>query len=626
MSNDAQPASGGATYRMLRELGARSQHSFAALRESHRAQPTELVVAQRFVRLRGGVIVSGAASAETATVLDGEAMALVLHDARCLAKNWHPNIARVKFVDLAGPDRPELTVATELLDGATLTDLFEAAHAARAGAHAPPAEPHPFPLPVLVRILLDVLTGVHALHHLRDAANVPLGAIHGALCPANVVVGKDGVARIVNVLRARPVHVDARSEAIAYAAPEAIEGEGTSDPRADVYAVGVMLWEGITGLRLYEHHDPTRVPSRQRADELTPPSLPPTSPFARLSYVAMRALAFDPALRFRSAADMAAELRKVADARLASGSAVAACVAELAGHRIRTRRSSLEPALSGTRRRASATATLQGSKHSDVMKASMQRVVPTLEAEVPLSLIAASRAGAELEAHDGAGDEPADDGGHDADALPEPPVSGIEATHHLISTALAAATAKMRAVALERASEGQLPSTGTPGDFVIPIEVTETFHEGRARAPSRRGLVFFTVAGAVALLAMGSFVALRTGATSRGAARLIDVPTTTAPLAAPAPPPATTEAPPPGDATAIKTTPVTRASGSVAPPSVVVTAPVPVPAATDAPSTTTTTSAATAGASASANARPASPAPPPPPAKPKKSLYDPSSM
>jgi eukaryotic-like serine/threonine-protein kinase len=324
MSNGATAASAnGATFRTLRELGSRAQRSFAALRE-----PNELVVLHRFVR-------AGENGDGVAAVVSAETMGLLLRDARALAKHWHPNVVRVRYADVVGG---ELSIATELVDGVTLDDLTIAARAARANPREP-AIPHT----ALVRILVDVLGGLHGLHGLRDGMHAPLGAYHGEICPTNVIVGKDGVARIANVFRPRPVQIVAKSEALGYAAPEVLAGETTQDARADVYAVGVMLWEGLTGRRLYEECDPARLAQRQREEELPRPVIPESSPFARLVDVAMQAIAFDPALRFRSASEMAAELRRVAGTRLAPGSAVAQKVVDLAGERIRARRAELDP-------------------------------------------------------------------------------------------------------------------------------------------------------------------------------------------------------------------------------------------------------------------------------------------
>jgi len=348
MSNGAQSAAGVAMYRTVRELGSRSPRSYAAIRE-----PNELVVTYRYARAADAMVSSNVATyvnGDGAIALGSEALASLQRDATCLEKNWHPNIARVRHVDLT---ESELTVSTELVDGATLEDLFAVAAARRTpGAASTNGEPF-LPLPVVVRIVVDVLAGLHGLHGLRDPARGTLGVIHGALCPANIVVGKDGVARIINTLRARPVQIGPGSEAVGYGAPEALDVGGTSDPRSDVHSVGVILWEALTGRRLYDEKDPVRVLARQREEEIEPPSFSAGSPFAALDEVVLHALAFDPSLRFKSAAEMGSALRTIAGARIATGSVVAAQVAELAGDRIRARRIELDPSSSGTRRRAS---------------------------------------------------------------------------------------------------------------------------------------------------------------------------------------------------------------------------------------------------------------------------------
>lgn len=347
MSNgDAQTASGIAAYRTARELGSRSPRSYAAIRE-----PNELVVLYRFSRSTD----AKAARASTIVTPDGgnalgeDAMTTLLRDARCLAKHWHPNVARVRHVDFQGDD---LVVATELVDGATLGDLFAAAAARRAPPTNDATNGPLLPLPILVRILVDVTAGLSGLHGLRGEDGAPLGAIHGALCPANIAVGKDGVARTLNALRPRPACMAVDSEVISYAAPEALDETATQDLRADVHALGVIMWEALTGRRLYEERDPARVLARQREEEIAPPALPAGSPFADLAGVAMRAMAFDASLRFKSAAEMGAALRAIAATHIAKGSAVAAWVADLAGDRIRARRIELDPNASSARRLA----------------------------------------------------------------------------------------------------------------------------------------------------------------------------------------------------------------------------------------------------------------------------------
>ena len=331
MSNVAEPASG-ATYKILRELGSRFHSSYAAIRE-----PRELVVLHRFAlsgRTRGAGVVE---------VDSAETLAALVTEADTVAQNWHPNVARVRNVDVYSGE--QVAIATELVDGATLDDLTRIAVARSTGSVV-----DDLPLPVLVRVLLDVLAGLHALHALRDRANRRLGVVHGALAPANIVVGRDGVARLVNVLRPRAARLTPASEALGYAAPELLEGDPL-DGRADIYSVGVILWEALVGRRLWAETSPERLRARQRAEEIPPPSAVKTFGLEHLPAVALRALSFDPSRRYRSAADMASDLRKPRDAQIASGAVVALAVAALDGDRIRGRRARLDPASSVARPR-----------------------------------------------------------------------------------------------------------------------------------------------------------------------------------------------------------------------------------------------------------------------------------
>lgn len=306
------------TYRLLRELGRRARPTHAALRENEPnaiSEPRNVLVVQRFA---------------VDASLSSDAMAVLVREARCLVKNWHPNVATVRHVDLSGGS---VFVATDLIDGITLEDLVVLVKTTSTGLLAPS---------IVARILLDVLAGLHAIHSLRD--DEPLDTVHGELCPANVVIGRDGVARIITVFRPRPVTITAASEALCYASPESLtsSAEVRQDARIDLWAVGVMLWELLTGQRLFHDIDPGRIAQRQRAEEVGPPP-------GALAQVAMKAIAFDPLGRFPSASDMIASIRAL-DVEVAAGAAVAQIVVEHAGERIRLRRSELHPGGSGQRR------------------------------------------------------------------------------------------------------------------------------------------------------------------------------------------------------------------------------------------------------------------------------------
>src|SRR5258706_9247452 len=103
-----------------------------------------------------------------------------------------------------------------------------------------PDEGRALPLATLLRILLDVLdalTTIHALPDVRgEAQNVPYGVVG----PAHVLVGVDGVARLAHPLGSQ---ASPSSQWNGYAAPEILLRDQRPDARADMFSVGVMLWE-----------------------------------------------------------------------------------------------------------------------------------------------------------------------------------------------------------------------------------------------------------------------------------------------------------------------------------------------------------------------------------------------
>src|SRR4051812_27119578 len=131
MAKTENGAASAPAYRVGRELGKRVMRSFAAIRE-----PNELVVVQRFAAGANPKLVRS----DGVVTLGADAMNQLVRDAECLARNWHPNIARVKHVD---GDAMKLAIATDFVDGMTLGDLF-----ARAASSSGPLLPYP----VIVRV------------------------------------------------------------------------------------------------------------------------------------------------------------------------------------------------------------------------------------------------------------------------------------------------------------------------------------------------------------------------------------------------------------------------------------------------------------------------------------------
>jgi serine/threonine-protein kinase len=183
------------------------------------------------------------------------------------------------------------------------------------------------PATVLARIALDILAGLAALHEQRGVDGRPLGVVHRDIKPQNLLVGTDGVTRLIDFGLACPAETTlSRAHhlrgTLAYMAPEQMRGLDV-DARADVFALGVVLWEALAGRRLFAPADGG--PAAQRVQDI--PALDVTEPrAAALSRVCMTALERDPCRRYASARAMADAVRVVMEGALATPLQVAECV------------------------------------------------------------------------------------------------------------------------------------------------------------------------------------------------------------------------------------------------------------------------------------------------------------
>lgn len=235
---------------------------------------------------------------------DPEFVAMFLDEARLAARIRHPNVVATQ--DVVQADEGVLIVM-DWVDGPPLSTVIKALVAAG----------ERFPMDVALRIFLDVLAGLHAAHELTGADGAPLGLVHRDVSPQNVLVGKDGVARITDFGVA---HAQARLTVtptgkvkgkMAYVAPEQIVA-GKIDRRGDVYAAGVVLWEMLAGRRLFrattDHETVSRILSGRVE---SPRALDAEIPVA-VEAACLRALSTDPNERFATALAFADALEAAA--------------------------------------------------------------------------------------------------------------------------------------------------------------------------------------------------------------------------------------------------------------------------------------------------------------------------
>jgi serine/threonine-protein kinase len=177
---------------------------------------------------------------------DQDFVTMFFDEARIAARLNHPNVVSTfEVVEQAG----QYLLAMEYLEGHTLGEILH-----RLGRPQMPLEQH-------LWILTQVLAGLHYGHELRDYDGTPLGVVHRDVSPSNVFVTYNGEVKLLDFGIAKSAGAASATQKgtvkgkIGYGAPEQFLARPV-DARADVYAVGVMLWEALAGKRRKQAETP----------------------------------------------------------------------------------------------------------------------------------------------------------------------------------------------------------------------------------------------------------------------------------------------------------------------------------------------------------------------------------
>ena len=225
---------------------------------------------------------------------DGDFLAMFMQEARIAARLNHPNVVQTYEV---GEDTGRHLIAMEYLEGQALSSVIT-----RVGRGK-------LPLDIELRVLCDILEGLHYAHELTDYDGTPLRIVHRDVSPQNIFVTYTGQSKLVDFGIAKVAGTAHTQQGIikgkvGYLAPEQATGKPV-DCRADVYSIGVLLWEALTGRRFVERGEDEVVALTRRVlgTDRRVRDVAPEAP-AELAEICDKAMATSPEDRFATAAEM----------------------------------------------------------------------------------------------------------------------------------------------------------------------------------------------------------------------------------------------------------------------------------------------------------------------------------
>lgn len=261
---------------------------------------------------------------------DEQFVQMFFDEARVAARIHHPNVVPILEI---GSEEEQLYMVMDYVEGDTLAAVQRAAIGVKRA----------IPTGIVLRIILDALSGLDNAHELCGPDGEALNVVHRDISPQNIIVGIDGVARVVDFGIARAerrlalTSVGTLKGKAPFMAPEQLEGRAV-DRRADVFSMGVTLWESFALRRLYpQRNDVETVSKANRV-----PYRPLRAMFAQLpgevDEIIERALAFDVEERFASASEFAEAIEDRLRAHIATHRQVATFMAAVAGEKIASER------------------------------------------------------------------------------------------------------------------------------------------------------------------------------------------------------------------------------------------------------------------------------------------------
>ncbi|MFO0738323.1 MAG: serine/threonine-protein kinase [Labilithrix sp.] len=228
---------------------------------------------------------------------DPQLVAMLVDEGRLASQLRHVNIIDTLDLVAAGG---AFGLVLEYVEGAALGTLMDEARALG----------EEVPRPIAIAILRGMLRGLDAAHEATGADGSPLGIVHRDVSPQNVLVGADGVPRLIDfgiakaMGRLAPATQTGQVRGkFAYMAPEQLL-ERPVTRQTDVYSAGVMTWQLLTGRLPFESDDARVVMARVMTADVPAPSTARADVSPELDAIVAKATAREPADRYAHARDL----------------------------------------------------------------------------------------------------------------------------------------------------------------------------------------------------------------------------------------------------------------------------------------------------------------------------------
>jgi serine/threonine protein kinase len=224
-----------------------------------------------------------------------------IREAKLAAQLDHPNI--VHILELGEVDGVYF-IAMELLRGASLVELMKHAYATKLSA----------PIGVVIALISELCDALDYAASGRGIYGQALRIIHRDLTPSNLIITDEGRIKIIDFGVAKAMSGKFMTNTgmikgkLSYMSPEALAGSKSIDGRTDIFSVGVVAWELITGRRLFRGINEYEVITKIRSGEILPPSAHNFDCPDELDVIVLRALARDRDERWPDAASLRASL------------------------------------------------------------------------------------------------------------------------------------------------------------------------------------------------------------------------------------------------------------------------------------------------------------------------------